>query len=223
MATKEASAGVAAAEPDRGGLGRVALLVVGLGIFYAVFARVALHAFPFSGDEYSYLLQAQLFARGLLHAPTPAHAELLRVDHVILEPWVCSKYPPGTSALLALGVRWGAPWLVTPIEGTVALCAMASAARRLLSPKEALLAVALLGGAPLFAFQAASFFSHTAATMWLALAFAAAVAWSLDGGAWRMALAGVAIGCAFLTRPLDAVLFGAALLALRSRRAVIVA
>ena len=123
----------------------LAAVIGAFGVFYAVFARVALHAFPFSGDEYSYVLQAELFARGLLHSPTPAHAELLRVDHVILEPWVCSKYPPGTSALLALGVRWGVPWLVTPIEGVVALAAMAAAARRLLGPREALLAVGLLG------------------------------------------------------------------------------
>jgi hypothetical protein len=197
----------------------VVVLVVGLGIFYALFARVALHAFPFSGDEYSYFLQAELFARGRLHAPAPLYPELLRVDHVIIDDWVRSKYPPGTSLLLSLGVRWGAPWLVTPIEGVVALLAMATAARRLLPERDALIAVALLGSAPLFAFHAASFYSHTAATMWLAIAFAAVVAWSCDGRAWQMVLAGLAIGCALLTRPLDALLFAAALLSLRSARA----
>jgi hypothetical protein len=194
--------------------------------FYAVFARVALHAFPFSGDEYSYLLQAELFARGMLHAPTPAHADLLRVDHVIFDPWVCSKYPPGTSALLSLGVRCGVPWLVTPLEGGAALLAMASAARRVLGsrdPRGVLLAVGMLGAAPLFAFQAATFYSHTAATMWLAIAFAAVVAWSFEGRGWMMVLAGAAMGCTLLTRPLDAVLFGAALLSVRSARAVALA
>ena len=222
-------------EPGRDRL-VLAVTVALFGVFYAVFSRVALHAFPFSGDEYSYLLQAEIFARGALHAPTPPHPELLRVDHVILEPWVCSKYPPGTSALLAVGVWGGAAWLVTPIEGVVALGAMAVAARRLLEPRAALIAVALLGAAPLFAFQAASFFSHTATTMWLTIAFAAVVAWSYDGrgsgapstGArplhrapdWRLVLAGVAIGCALLTRPFDAAVFAAAVLSLRSVRAV---
>ena len=201
-------------EPARRSMLLLGLMVGLFGVFYAVFARVALHAFPFSGDEYSYVLQAELFARGLLHAPTPAHPELLRVDHVLSQPWVCSKYPPGTSALLALGVRAGVPWLVTPLEGLVALLAMASAARRVLGPRDTLVAVALVGAAPLFAFQAASFFSHTAATMWLAVAFAAVVAWTLDGRGWRMALAGAALGCALLTRPLDAVLFGVATLSL---------
>jgi hypothetical protein len=196
------------------------VLVGCLGLLYALFARIALHGFPFSGDEYSYLLQAELFARGQLHAPAPLHPELLRVDHVIIDQWVRSKYPPGTSALLSLGLRCGVPWLVTPIEGVVTLFAMASAARRVLGPRNALLAVALLGAAPLFAFNAASFFSHTATLMCLAIAFSAVVAWSCDGRSWRMVVAGAAIGYALLTRPLDALLFAAALLSLRSVRAV---
>jgi hypothetical protein len=202
---------------------KVVVLVVLFGVFYALFARIALHAFPFSGDEYSYFLQAELFARGQLHAPAPPHPDLLRVDHVIIDQWVRSKYPPGTSALLSLGLRWGAAWLVTPLEGVVALVAMACAARRLLAARDALIAVALLGAAPLFAFQSASFFSQTASTMWLAIAFAAVVAWSCDGRGWRMVLAGAAIGCALLTRPLDALLFACALLSLLSVRAVALA
>jgi hypothetical protein len=195
------------------------LLVALFGVFYAVFARVALHAFPFSGDEYSYVLQAELFARGRLHVPAPPHPELLRVDHVVIDGWVRSKYPPGTSALLAIGVRLGVPWLVTPIEAVITLLALGAAARRLLGERDTLLAVAFLGAAPLFAFQAASFFSHTAATMWLALALAAVAAWTRDGRALRLLLAGAAVGCALLTRPLDAVLFAAALLSLGSVRA----
>src|SRR5262249_19135193 len=160
-----------------------------LGAFYAAFARVALHAFPFSGDEYSYVFQAELFARGLLRAPAPAHAEWLRVDHVVMDAWVRSKYPPGTSALLALGVRAGVPWLVPPLEGVVTLLAFGAAARRVLGDREALLATAMLGAAPLFALQAATFFSHTAATMWLALALLAVVAWmgsTRERPGWRL-------------------------------------
>jgi hypothetical protein len=197
------------------------LVAAAFGIFYAVLSRVGFHAFPFSGDEYSYVLQAELFAHGQLRAPAPLHPELLRVDHVVVDEWVRSKYPPGTAALLALGVRAGVPWLVTPLEGAVALLAMGAAARRVLSDRDAVRAVALLGAAPLFAFQAATFYSHTATTMWLALAFAAIVAWGRDGRGWRLVAAGAAMGCALLTRPLDAILFAAALLSLRSARVVL--
>src|SRR5580700_7111646 len=95
-----------------------------LGAVYAFLSKVVLQGFPFSGDEYSCLFQAELFARGLFHAPSPPHPELLRVDHVVMDAWVRTKYAPGTSALLALGVRAGASWLVTPIEGVIALVAM---------------------------------------------------------------------------------------------------
>lgn len=201
---------------------RVLLLVLFFGAFYVAFAHFALHVFPFSGDEYSSLLQAELFARGRLHAPAPPHAELLGVDHVVIDDWVRSKYPPGAAALLALGVRLGVPWLITPLEGMVALLAMSGVARRVLGNRGALGTVAFLGAAPLFVFHAASYFSHTASTMWLALTLYAVVLWTHDGRTWRLVLAGLAIGLAFLTRPLDAVIFGAALLSLRSVRPVLI-
>jgi hypothetical protein len=198
-----------------------AALIAAFGALYAVFARVALHSFPFSGDEYSTLLQAEIFARGLLHAPAPAHAELFRVDHVILDHAVRSKYPPGAAVLLALGVRLGLPWLVTPIEGVVALFFTWKAARTVMDDRAALVALAFLGAAPLFVFNSASFYSHTTTTMWLAMGTACLAAWTRDARSYRLLLLGACVGCAFLTRPLDAVLFGAALLAFRSIRLVV--
>jgi len=200
--------------------GRGWLFIVLFGVAYAIVSRVALDGFPFSGDEYSMFLQGEIFARGLLHAATPAHAELLRVDHVILEPWVMSKYPPGTSALLALGIRAGVPWLVTPVEGVVTLGLVWVTARKELGAVAASLAVVVVGLAPLFVFQSSSFFSHTATTMWLAATLACASRWvHSKRDAWLM-LGGAALGLAFLTRPLDAVLVGCALLALQSWRVV---
>jgi hypothetical protein len=97
------------------------ILLTFFGVVYALVSRLALRAFPFSGDEYSALLQAKIFARGVLRVPAPAHADFLQVDHVVMDAWVRSKYPPGTSVLLALGVRAGAAWLVTPLEAVIAL------------------------------------------------------------------------------------------------------
>jgi hypothetical protein len=196
-------------------------LIAGFGALYALFGRFALHAFPFSGDEYATLLQAELFARGMFHAPAPAHAELFRVDHVIIDQIVRSKYPPGTAALLALGVRMGVPWLVTPVEGVVTLIFTWRAVRTLHGPREALAAVAFLGAAPLFLFHSASYYSHAATTMWLAIATASLARWTQDRRDSHLVLIGVFLGCAFLTRPLDAVLLGAALLAFRSARVIV--
>jgi hypothetical protein len=82
------------------------------------------------------------------------------------------------------------------------------------------MAIVVLGLSPLFAFQAASYFAHTATTMWLALAFATTSLWLRTGAAAWPVLGGAAIGCAFLTRPADAAYFGAALVVLRSPRLI---
>ena len=193
-----------------------------LGVAYAVISKVALDAFPYSGDEYSTYLQAQLFAAGQLHAAAPVHAAWLRVDHVVIDQLVRSKYPPGASALLALGLRAGAVWLVTPIEAVIALVLVWATVRRELGPRAGLVALVTLGVAPLFVFQAGTFYAHTAATMFLAVAFAAVAAWTRGRRTAWLALAGVAIGCAFLVRPSDGLLFGVALLCFRDVRAVVV-
>ena len=94
-------------------------LVVLFGVIYALIARYALDAFPYSGDEYSLALQGELMAKGLLKAPAPAHLEWLRVDHVVIDAWVRSKYPPGGPAMLSLGARYGMAWIVGPIEAAL--------------------------------------------------------------------------------------------------------
>ncbi len=202
---------------------RPVLLLAFFGALYAALARLALDAFPFSGDEYSSFLQAEIFAKGLLHTVAPPHADLLRVDHVVIDQWIRSKYPPGASAPLALGVLVGAPWLVTPVEGVVTLALVWKAARLFFDEDDSLVTLALLGAAPLFTFNSSSFYSHTLAMMCLAAAFLALGTWTLDGKASRLWLMGAAMGCAFLTRPFDAFLFGVALIAFRSVRVLALA
>jgi 4-amino-4-deoxy-L-arabinose transferase-like glycosyltransferase len=196
------------------------LFILAMGGVYAALARLALHSFPYSGDEYSMLLQAEGFARGVLHAPAPPHAELFRVDHVLIDPWVRSKYPPGAAALFALGVRAGVPWLVTPVVGMITLALTFFTARRELGASAAWVTLVVLALAPLFVVHSATFFSHAATTMWLALAFASLSEWSRGRRDGWLGLVGLGVGCAFLTRPADAVFFGAAMLVLRSARAI---
>lgn len=195
-------------------------IIAALGVSYALIADLALDRFPYSGDEYSLALQGELFARGELSAPAPDHADWLRVDHVVIDQRIRSKYPPGAPALLAIGARWGAAWLVTPCEAVITLLLVWATVRRLLGPRPALIALLALGIAPLFMFQAASFYTHTATMMFLAVAFAAIAAWTGGHRERWLVLAGAAIGCAFLVRPVDAILFGVAMLAFRSVRAV---
>jgi hypothetical protein len=205
---------------DRAALALALAILVVLGASYVLLAGLALDRFPYSGDEYSLALQGELFAHGALAAPAPDHAEWLQIDHVVIDHRVRSKYPPGAPALLAIGARWGVAWLITPCEAVIALLLVWRTTRRLLGPRPALVALLALGIAPLFMFQAASFYAHTATMMVLAVAFDAIAAWTHDHRRRWLVLAGVAIGCAFLVRPVDAILFGTAMLALRSVRAV---
>lgn len=197
-------------------------LVLLFGAIYAILARYALDAFPYSGDEYSLALQAELMAKGLLKAPAPSHIEWLRVDHVVIDQWVRSKYPPGGPALIAIGARYGVAWLATPIEGALTLAIVWHTVRRLLGPRGALIALVTLGAAPLFMFDAASFYMHTPTLLFCAVAFAAIAQWAKCECWPFLVIAGAALGCAFLVRPIDALLFGAALLVFRSWRAVVI-
>jgi hypothetical protein len=199
-------------------LGLIALF----GVVYAIVARYALDAFPYSGDEYSLALQAQLFAHGVAKVATPAHAEWLRVDHVVIDAWVRSKYPLGGPALLSLGVRAGHPWLVAPCEGVAILTLTWHSVRRVLGARPALIALVALGAAPLFMFDSASFYSHAATLLCLAIAFSGVTAWSISQRIGWLVVIGFALGAAFLIRPPDAILFGVAMIAFGSWRAVIV-
>jgi Dolichyl-phosphate-mannose-protein mannosyltransferase len=201
----------------------LALALIGLfGAIYALVAYFALDRFPYSGDEYSTALQAQLFANGLLKIATPPHVEWLRLDHVVIDAFVRSKYPPGASALLAIGARHGCAWLVTPIEGTATLALVWHSVRRVLGARPALVALVALGLSPLFVIDAASFYPHVPALLFLAIAFAAVTSFSIAPRTWQLVVVGAALGAAFVVRPTDALLFGVALIAFRSPRAVIV-
>ena len=201
---------------------RLALLVVVAGVLYGLLARLVLEGYPYSGDEYSMVLQAEGFARGVLKARAPPYADWVAVDHVVIDEFVRSKYPPGTAALLSLGVRAGVPWLVTPLEGVLALVAFWFAARVVFDERRAFLAVAFLAAMPLFAYQSATFLSHTPTLLFGALAMLAVGLWARSGREGYLALFGICVGCLFLIRPVDGVLLGLSLIVFRSLRALLI-
>lgn len=90
---------------------------------------------PVYHDEYSYLLQADIFASGHLAMPTHPMWEHFQTFHVLQHPTYASKFFPGQAAFLAFGQKvLGHPWwgVVLSVAGMCA--AMVWCLRGFLSP-----------------------------------------------------------------------------------------
>jgi hypothetical protein len=116
-----------------------------------------------------------------------------------------SKYPPGWPMILALGQLIGAPWVIDPICGALALFLLYRLGKEIYRPRVGVLAAVLGLTAPFFLFLSGSFMSHTSG-----LLFTLLMVWAFwrttrsERPIWPGILAGVAFGLLFLIRPFTA-------------------
>jgi hypothetical protein len=134
--------------------------------------------YPISGDDYSYLYQAKLFAAGKLWAQDPLYDPSLPFYDCV-ETYCFrddqghrfSKYAPGWPAILALGVRLGAPWLVNPLLGALLVFLMLEYTERRFG-KEHVRVLALLVTLCFFlSYYAASCRAHISCALFIFSAF----------------------------------------------------
>src|SRR5690349_7224571 len=173
-------------------------------------------------DESAYLLQAELFSRFRFTVPTPPLPQFFEQLYVNLRPAVFSKYPPGTSLLLAPGVMVGMPGL--PV---VAINALTGALAFVLARRHAGGAVALLTwllwvtSFPVLYFHAMYLSEVPTSLAWLA-AWWGVSRWATSGRTRDLAIAAVALAVCGITRPLTAVALaisiGVALVLIARRR-----
>jgi hypothetical protein len=164
---------------------------------------------PHIPDDVSYLFQAKYFAAGQLYLPAPPEAESFVVGQVVNDgrKWFGYGFP-GWPALLALGVIGGAPWLVNPLLGGMTILLSHALLRRLYTPALAHASILLLAVSPWMHFMSASFMTHVATVIWsLAALLAITKSRAQRSGAWGT-IAGLGLGCLFLTRPLEGVFIG---------------
>ncbi len=195
-----------------GALAVVAAAGVAFGLSLAagvwVFDRL-----PTLVDAMVQLAHARAWAHGALAAPLadPAAARMLQNGVGTADGWV-SVYPPGHTALLALGMRLGVPWLVGPLLTAVTAGATTLAARSALPdrPRTALLGGLLVALSPFVALLGGGYLSHTSAAAAGALACWAALR-ARDGRArWALA-AGAAMGVMVTSRPWTGLVLGSTL------------
>ena len=155
------------------------LFLAGIFFIQAVVTYFALmQQFPASGDDYSYLYQAKLFATGKLYASDPLYdtrhplhdcveTSCLTDDH----GHRFSRYPPGWPALLAIGAKLGVPWLVNPFLGATLLLLMLVFVEQRLGEKLTGVTYLLMGLCFFLCYYAASFRSHIASALCVFAAF----------------------------------------------------
>ena len=162
---------------------------------------------PLDHDEAAYLLQAEIFAMGRWASPSPPVPELFGQAHVLVTPVLASKYPPGHSLLLALGVLAGAPAVIVFLLNAVRVGLVFALARRLTDATTALLSVLLLYLGNDQARFSSSYYSQT--TSGAALVASWYFLWRWRDSRHRGWLLGVAaaLGWCAITRPWSAVAF----------------
>lgn len=185
------------------------LLLLGLLLATAVFAFARR---PLLIDSVVQWFQGRIFASGQLYAGAPPDEAFFAVQHMLVDGgrWY-SQYPPGHSALLAVGAVLGAGWLVPvalSIGTALFLYAFALRAYDLATARATLVVLAL---SPFFWFMGASHMNHVSALFFVSAFLYLLVLWEERRSRWLLLAAGLAIGAAFLSRPLTAAAVGIAL------------
>jgi hypothetical protein len=187
-------------------------LPLGLLVLFGASWYVAFFLFdraPHILDAIAYTFQARTFAAGLLTLPPPPLEDSFPMPFSLVWQgrWFV-QYPPGTAALLALGMLVRLPWLVEPLLAAGAVVLIVLSARRQYGPGTALLVLPLLVTSPFLLLNAGSFLSHVPALFFACLALYAATRYA-EGPAMRWAaLAAAGLGLALLTREIVAVAYG---------------
>jgi hypothetical protein len=159
---------------------------------------------PHVADEVVYLYHARYLAAGMLTMPAPPVPEGFDIDlmHYDGDRWYC-PVPPGWPALLSLGVRAGAAWLVNPLLAGANVLLAYLLVNRLYDRATARLVVLLMCVSPWNIFMGMNFMTHTSALTFALLACLAMTKLYETGFARWGVLAGAMTGAVSLIRPLE--------------------
>jgi len=201
------------------------LISVGTGAICLLIARACFPYLAFDPDTAAYLFQAKLFAQGVLAADAPPEFGFSSSPHIddYNGLWF-AKYPFGNSLFLAPGVLAGAPSIMPAVATCLTLLLFFAIVDELFGRRVAALALLLAAFSPATLVMGSTLLSQPTSRFFIALFFWSllrAVARPRSGAAMLYgAIAGLALGYDFNTRPLVAVVCGFASLILLVRAAV---
>jgi hypothetical protein len=184
--------------------------VVGLGVVSAAVSWwmwKSLTAVPIVHDEAAYVLQAQIFARGMWAVPSPPLPHFFEQFHVLVSPMLAPKYPPGHAILLLPGIWLGLPGLTPVILNGLTGALLFALVRRLSNPWVGLLAWFLWLVAPASLFFRQSYFSEVSTGFLMLLAWWYLLDWRESGTMRSLLIVSAAVGWSAITRPLTALAF----------------
>ena len=187
------------------GAAMAVLLLAGAACAFVVWARMEpLKEKVLVSDELSYLAQADFFAGGRLADESIRPLAFSNADQMVNDGRFYSKYPPGTSLVLAPFVLVGAPQAAPACFLALNLLLAAWLAKRLFGRGCAILVLGLCAASPFVVSMGESFLSHgpgLTCTLVLALAHHA---WLDSRKPGFALLAGGAGGLLLLIRPVTA-------------------
>jgi hypothetical protein len=191
------------------------LLLSALSLLQFVLVHfVLIQRFPNSGDEASYLFQAELFARNQLYIEDALYDQANPLNKYVQEDALVdvggrrfSKYDPGWAALLSLGARLGVVCLVAPLLGALTVFLLLSHVSKRIGDEFVGATWCLVTLCSFFCFSVANYGSHTAT---MAFLFGAFFLYDNTFGDpqsksshWRLLSLGLILGYCSLIRYLD--------------------
>jgi hypothetical protein len=191
-------------------------LLFSLATVFVVFwiSKTVFEHTPHVEDEFAYIWQAQVFTHGQAYLPSPIHEKLFTVPFVVdYHGLRFSKYPPGWSLLLAIGMLLGVTSWVNPVLAGFAIWLTYCLGQKIFSRPTALLAAGLMSTSPFFLLNSAQFLTPpwslilclSFTNAWLEMFFENEKAPNNVPTWLKVWVAGLSLGMLVLTRPLTAV------------------
>jgi len=189
---------------------KIAFAISLLAIFATAWiSHDILEGIPHLEDEFAYVWQAQVIARGELTIPSPPEHKSFLVPFVVdYEGQRFGKYPIAWPVILSFGERVGLRWLVNPLLAGLGVWLTYRLGKKTLGEMVGLLAAGLTVSSPFFLMNSGTLLSHP----WgLVLSTGFAISWldvtapqdSVPGKLPTLA-AGLSLGVLALSRPFTA-------------------